>query len=91
MVRERVSLLSLLTLSIIAVLAITLGIRYNWPDYVHDKYGFPLTWGVHTLNTIHGPVDIWSVNLLNLGLDLLLWLGLIIVSQIIFPRALSRS
>ena len=88
--RERISLLSLLTLSIVTVLAITFSIRFDWPDFVHDSYGLPLTWGINTLSTLEGPVDIWSVNILNLGLDLLLWLGLILASQIIILRVSSR-
>lgn len=57
------------------VLAVTLGITYNWPDYVHVNYGFPLVWGTHTLNTIHGPVDIWQVDVVALMVDLVLFLG----------------
>ena len=73
-------------MSIITVAAVTMGFRYNWPDYVHDRHGFPLTWGTHTLNTIHGPVDIWTVNTLNLTIDLLIWLGLMVLSQLLVNR-----
>jgi len=45
------------------VMAVAWGTRYNWPDYVHVKYGLPATWGVHTLVTIAGPADSWRVNL----------------------------
>ena len=89
MSRKHAYLISLLILSVITVLATTSGIRYNWPDFVHDRYGLPLTWGVHTLITIHGPVDIWKVNMMNLVLDLIIWLGLIILSHIITERTLS--
>jgi len=65
--------------SAIMILALTLGITYDWPDYVHVNYGFPMVWGTHTLNTIHGPVDIWSVDVLSLLFDLIFWFGSLLV------------
>lgn len=59
-----------------AILAITWGSEFIWPDYVHVRYGFPLTWGIHTLNTIHGPVDIWKVDASALFIDLVFWFGI---------------
>ncbi len=56
-------------------LALIVGVTYNWPDYVHVDYGLPLTWGTNTLSTFAGPVDNWSVNILNLIVDLIFWLG----------------
>lgn len=70
-------------ISFVMVLAITWGVEYNWPDYVHVNYGFPLVWGIHTLNTIHGPVDIWHVNLMFLAADLAIWLLVLIVGLIL--------
>lgn len=61
-----------------AIFAIAWGIAYNWPDYVHTNYGFPFVWGTHTLNTIIGPVDKWSVDVSNLALDLFLWFGTLV-------------
>ena len=58
-------------------LALLVGFTYDWPDYVHVDYGLPLTWGTNTLNTFAGPVDNWSVNILNLLADLLFWLGIL--------------
>lgn len=60
---------------VFTTLAVTWGIRYDWPDYVHIDYGFPLVWATHTLSTIAGPVDLWEVNVTILLIDLLLWLG----------------
>jgi len=57
------------------ILALTLGIMFDWPDYVHVNYGFPMVWGTHVLNTIHGPVDIWQVDILALLVDLVFWSG----------------
>jgi len=61
--------------SIMTILALLWGVRFDWPDYVHVNYGFPMVWGTHTLNTIAGPVDIWKVDLSSLLMDLVLWLG----------------
>jgi hypothetical protein len=57
-------------------LALLFGFTYNWPDNVHVNYGLPLTWGTNTLSTLVGPVDNWSVNILNLLVDLIFWLGI---------------
>lgn len=55
----------------------------NWPDYLHVNYGAPLVWATHTLNTIAGPVDVWRVDLQSLTIDLLFWLGLMLVFVIV--------
>ncbi len=57
------------------VVALTIGVTYNWPDYYHTNYGFPWVWGTHTTDTFIGPVDKWTVSLANLGLDLVFWLA----------------
>jgi len=61
--------------SAITVMAFTVGTTYDWPDYVHVNYGFPMVWGTHALNTIHGPVDIWNVDVTSLLIDLVFWSG----------------
>ena len=64
-----------------AWISMTSGTLLNWPDFVHLDYGFPLTFAVHTLNTIAGPVDKWSVDPSALSADLSFWfLGLAIIS-----------
>ena len=73
-------------IAVITIIAVTWGTRYNWPDYVHVKHGLPLTWGVHTLSTIVGPVDTWEVNLTALTLDLALWLALILLATAYLSR-----
>ncbi len=55
------------------------GITYNLPDFVHVDYGFPLSWATHTLSTIAGPADQWSVSLSNLLIDQLFWFAIMIV------------
>jgi len=59
---------------------LTLGFNYNWPDNVHADYGLPLTWATNTTSTIVGPVNLWSVNLFNLLVDLVFWLGIMIAA-----------
>jgi hypothetical protein len=59
------------------------GFNYNWSDFAHVDYGLPLTWATNTLGTIVGPVDQWSVNIMNLLLDLLFWLSIMIVGAIL--------
>ncbi|MEM3591086.1 MAG: hypothetical protein QW702_03180 [Candidatus Bathyarchaeia archaeon] len=67
----------------VTVLAVTWGFEFNWPDYVHVDYGFPLVWCTHTLNTIHGPVDVWRVDLAPLTADLAFWLSIMIMGLFI--------
>jgi hypothetical protein len=81
---------ALVITAIITVLALTWGFRYDWPDYVHDSYGVPLTWGIHTLNTIQGPADIWRVDIMALFLDLALWMVIMVISQIILQMSLKK-
>jgi hypothetical protein len=76
-------------LSAISVFALTFGIKVNWPDFVHVNHGFPLRWRVHTLSKIAGPVNLWSVNITALALDIAFWLALILLIQIIVPRIRS--
>ncbi len=90
--KRLLSTASLVAMSVVIVLALAWPVSYNWPDFVHVKYGFPLTWGVHTLITIQGPVDVWDVNVSSLVIDLLIWLGITSLSQAIIqlrtnPRA----
>jgi hypothetical protein len=62
-------------LNIVTVLlGVFVSFQYNWPDYVHADYGFPLVWATHTTITIAGPVDKWNVNLSNLLLNVVFWL-----------------
>jgi len=65
---------------LITCLALLFGFTYNWPDNVHVDYGLPLTWGTNTVSTLVGPVDQWSVNIMNLLWDLIFWLGLMVAS-----------
>ncbi len=48
--------------SVVALLSMTLGREYPWPDFVHTDYGIPLVWGTHVVDTFIGPVDKWQIN-----------------------------
>jgi hypothetical protein len=75
----------LLVWASLTILAVSWGIRYDWPDNVHIDYGLPLVWATHTTSTIIGPVNIWTVNIPSLITDLSLWIGtMIIATAIIF-------
>ena len=66
-------------LSIITVIAITWGNQINWPDNVHVDYGFPFVWATQTLSTIVGAVNIWTVDITAVAMNLAFWLGITIV------------
>lgn len=66
--------------SLITILSLTWGFEFNWPDYVHTNYGLPLIWGTHTTNTIHGPVDVWKINIVYLVIDLAIWLSMLVLA-----------
>ena len=57
----------------ITVVAMTYGTTYDWPDYVHVSYGFPVAFATHTLSTIGGPADKWVLSIGQLAEDLACW------------------
>ncbi len=77
--RKDFVLLFMVVWLVVTVFALLWDSTYNWPDNVHVDYGFPLTWATNTLSTFAGPVDLWSVNVSNLLVDLVLWMGIMIV------------
>jgi len=70
----------LVTWTILTILAVTWGTRFDWPDYVHIDYGFPIVWTTQTLSTIIGPVNIWEVDVSALTMDLTFWLGIMLIA-----------
>ena len=79
-----------LVLSALAIFGLVWSNEYSVPDLVQLRYGFPLMWGTRTLDTIAGPVDRWYVDPTVLTIDLVFWLGLILVLQLLLGRY-SRS
>ena len=76
MQKKPLILLFLIVWISLTCLALLFGFNYNWPDYVHVDYGVPLTWGTNTLSTFAGPTNQWSINISNLLVDLIFWLGI---------------
>jgi hypothetical protein len=72
-----------LAVALFAITVLVLGRPVSMPDNVHTLHGLPLNWGTHQMVTIAGPVDTWRVNLVNLSIDLILWLTLVIVTPIL--------
>jgi hypothetical protein len=64
---------------VVTAIGLLWGFNYNWPDFVHVDYGIPLNWATNTLSTIAGPANLWSVNISNLLIDFVFWLGLMTV------------
>lgn len=77
--------------TVLTIFAVTYGFIFEWPDYVHLNYGLPLIWAIHTLNTIAGPVDKWSVDILVLLTDLLFWQGLMAIIVVIILHIFKRK
>jgi hypothetical protein len=71
---------------VVALLAMLWGSTYSVPDLVRVSYGLPLNWGENTLNTIAGPVDRWSVDLIALAVDLVFWFATLLVVQFMVSR-----
>ena len=83
-----------------SVVSMTYGALVVWPDFVHTNFGIPLTFAVHTSNTIAGPVDTWDVDLNALAEDLAFWLigmiaivlaGLVRSPKVAVPASLGVS
>jgi len=66
--------------------AMTWSAKFDWPDYEHINYGFPMVWATHVLNTIAGPADIWLINIPALFTNLLFWLGSMVIGVAIILR-----
>ncbi|TDA38373.1 MAG: hypothetical protein DSO08_04245 [Candidatus Methanomethylicota archaeon] len=79
MSKENLAIIFSVFWAFVLILALSMGIKVDWPDYVHVNYGLPFVWGVNTLVTIHGPVNIWMVQPLMLSLDLMFWLATMIL------------
>jgi hypothetical protein len=70
--------------TIVSILGVTWGTRFDWPDNVHIDYGFPFVWSTQTLSTIVGAVNLWAVDTTTLMMNLIFWLGtMLIVTSIL--------
>ena len=66
----------------LTILAVTWETKLDWPDNVHIDYGFPFIWSTQTLSSIIGPVNLWSVDIISLILNIAFWLTLMLVASI---------
>jgi hypothetical protein len=62
-------------------MAVTWGTRFDWPDNVHVDYGFPLVWSTNTLSIISGAVNLWTVDITALMMNLGVWLGIMLIIE----------
>ena len=74
-----ITLLFLLLWSILTIFAVIWETRYDWPDNVHIDYGFPLVWSTQTLSTIIGAVNLWIVDITALIMNIIFWLGIMLI------------
>ena len=65
--------------TIVTIVAVTWGTQYDWPDNVHTDYGLPFVWSTNTVSTIVGAVNLWSVDMSALMMNLGLWIGIMVV------------
>jgi len=79
--------LSRVAIGVLMVAVLTYGWLTSYPDNVNMSYGLPLTWGVHQLITIAGPVDTWRVDMSALIIDLVVWVALLIVVPMYVGKA----
>jgi len=64
--------------AIVTVVAVTWGNQYDWPDNVHTDYGLPFVWSTNTVSTFVGAVNLWSVDMSALMMNLGLLLGIMV-------------
>ena len=75
----------------LTILAVTWGTKFDWPDNIHINYGFPFVWSTNTLSTITGAVNIWTVDITALIMNLGLWLGLMLITELILLYLLNKE
>lgn len=67
--------------TILTIIVLTLGNRFDWPDNVHVDYGFPFVWSTNTLSIISGAVNLWTVDITALIMNLGLWFGTMLIIE----------
>lgn len=77
--------------SLVTVFAVTFGIFYDWPDFVHTDYGLPMVWATHTTSTFAGAADLWTVNMGMLAADLAVWLTIMIVAVVAIQALMTAK
>jgi len=75
----------------LTILTVTWGAKYDWPDNVHTDYGFPFVWSTQTLSTIVESVNLWTVDVTALIIDLTIWLGIMLITASALLYFLSKK
>jgi hypothetical protein len=77
--------------SILTIMGAGWGIKYDWPDFVHVDYGFPVKWATHTLITFTGPSDRWMVEPTMLLIDIAIWQTILIIGIIVLELKIFKK
>jgi hypothetical protein len=80
----------ILACSSLTIIGVGLGVRYDWPDFVHVDYGFPMRWATHTLITLTGPADHWSVDLVMLLVDVGFWQTVLTIGMLVLELKIIK-
>lgn len=73
-----------------SILGVTWGTKFHWPNNVHIDYGFPFVWSSQTLSTIVGAANLWTVDTTALMMNLVFWLGIMLIVTSILPYLFSK-
>ena len=85
-------LLSFLVIwTFLTIISVTWGNRFDWPDNVHVDYGFPMVWSTQTLSTISGSVNLWSVDVSVLIMNLIIWLGIMLIATAVLLWSFNKK
>lgn len=77
--------------SILTIMGAGWGIKYDWPDFVHVDYGFPVKWATHTLITFTGPSDRWMVEPTMLLINITIWQTILIIGIIVLELKIFKK
>jgi len=77
--------------AIVTVLAVTWGTQFDWPDNVHTDYGLPFVWSTNTVSTFVGAVNLWTVDMSALMMNLGFWLGIMIVGTAVMVYFFNKK
>lgn len=80
----------LIILGVVGTFALVNGSVYSIPDSTEVRYGLPLTWGTNIISTIAGPVDLWRVDTIRLGVDVAFWFLVLITASAILNYRRGR-
>lgn len=77
--------------SLLTIASLSIGQLHEWPDFVHVRYGFPLTYAVHTISTIAGPADFWFVDINMLVVNMTLYASGLVAGIALLTRRRNKK